>query len=188
MNYLEASAAIIGFIATYLYMKQHLLAWPISLLMVTLYFVLFFQVHLYADMMTQFVFFILQLYGWYYWLYGGEDRTQCLISKLSLTLACRLGAIVLVSGVLLYIGLIYTPDAQMKAWDALGAALSLVAQWMLGRKIIENWLAWLVADMIYLIMYLKLHLFFTATLYIGLIILAVFGYLSWEKRYRFQWE
>jgi len=76
VNYLELIAASLGFITTILYARQNIWSWPLGIIMVILYFIIFYQVRLYADMLSQIVFFILQLYGWWYWLYGGDTDTH----------------------------------------------------------------------------------------------------------------
>lgn len=75
----------------------------------------------------------------------------------------------------------YNTDASLPYVDSLTTSMSLIAQWMIARKKIENWLLWIVADIIYVGMYLYKHLYLTGFLYFIFIILAIIGWRQWKK-------
>src|SRR5678815_3153309 len=75
-NRWEVLAVITGIISVYLSTRENIWSWPTALVNVALYFVVFYEAKLYADMGLQAVYFALSLYGWYEWLYGGESREQ----------------------------------------------------------------------------------------------------------------
>ena len=75
----------------------------------------------------------------------------------------------------------YNTDASLPYVDALTTSMSLIAQWMIARKKIENWLLWIVADVIYVGMYVFKHLYLTSLLYFIFIILAIIGWQQWKK-------
>src|SRR5919107_2034051 len=79
----EVLAVIFGIISVYLSTREHIWSWPTALVNVALYFVVFFEAKLYADMGLQVVYFVLSLYGWYEWLYGGAGRTELHVSRIS---------------------------------------------------------------------------------------------------------
>src|SRR5947199_10478657 len=80
---LEFVAVVVGIISKLLSVRQNIWSWPTALVNVALFFALFYKSGLYSDMGLQVVYFILSLYGWYEWLYGGKDRTHLTVSKTS---------------------------------------------------------------------------------------------------------
>src|SRR6185295_3696862 len=78
---LEAVAVIFGVVSVFLSVREHIWSWPTALVNVSLYFALFFESGLYSDMGLQLVYFVLSLYGWYEWLYGGKGHTALKVSR-----------------------------------------------------------------------------------------------------------
>jgi len=181
MNYLELIAAIVGFIAVLLYVKQNIWSWPVSIVMVLLYFVVFYQVHLYADMTAQLVFAGINAYGWWQWLYGGAQNSTLTVTRLNRRLGFRLLAIGSLSTLTVTYLLSHFTDGQLVFWDAGTTVFSFIAQWMLARKILENWLLWCVIDVIYTAMYSYEHLWFTTALYVLLTAMVLWGYFEWRR-------
>src|SRR5262245_11497685 len=94
----------------------------------------------------QVIYLILSFYGWYEWLYGGENKTELHVSRLTRSLAARLLAIAIAGSVALGFVLHRATDASLPWLDATLSVFSLVAQWMMTRKILENWLLWVALD------------------------------------------
>src|SRR6185436_20499249 len=92
-NRWEVLAVVFGIVSVYLSTREHIWSWPTALVNVALYFVVFFEAKLYADMGLQVVYFALSLYGWYEWLYGGENRTELRVSRTPRALGIRLAII-----------------------------------------------------------------------------------------------
>src|SRR5690349_858099 len=92
-NSSKVLAAIARIISVYLSTRENIWSWPTALVNVALYFVVFYEAKLYADMGLQAVYFALSLYGWYEWLYGGENRTELHVSRTPRTLGLRLAII-----------------------------------------------------------------------------------------------
>ena len=184
MSWLEPVAVATGIIAVYLQVRQNVWNWPIALINVALYFVVFRDSKLYADMGLQAIYFVLSLYGWYEWLYGGREKTELKVSRGNPRMAVTLTTIAVVGvGVLGTIFARYT-DAALPYVDSALATTSLVAQWMITRKILENWLVWIAADIVYIGMFIFKHLYLTSALYAGFLVLATMGYLQWRRSYR----
>ncbi len=184
MNILEVIAVIFGLISTWLYVKQNSWSWPTGLVMVSLYFVIFYQVRLYADMSSQLVFIGIQFYGWRQWLRGGADNSGVILSHLSLKLGLQLLIMFIVfSGSLGFYLNNYT-DGQLVYWDALTTVASIISQWMLAQKIIENWLCWVVIDIVFIGMFLHTELYLTAGLYAVFLFIASQGYIVWNREYK----
>jgi nicotinamide mononucleotide transporter len=184
MSALEIGAALFGVVSVYLSTRENIWSWPTAIVNVALYGVVFFQARLYADMGLQGVYLVLSIYGWYEWLYGGEHRTHLKVSRA----APRLLTILLVLNIVAWLTVAtllhrYT-DAALPWLDSLLTTTSLAAQWMMTRKILENWLLWIAVDIVYVPMFISRHLYPTAALYAIFLALAVLGYRDWKHSWQ----
>ena len=180
-NVWEILAVVFGIVSVYLSTREHIWSWPTALVNVSLYFVVFFEAKLYADMGLQVVYFALSLYGWYEWLYGGENRTELHVSRTTRTLGVRLVLIGVASAALLGTLLARFTDAALPYLDSATTSTSLVAQWMMTRKILENWAVWAIVDVVYVGMFVYKRLYLTAGLYTVFFVLAVMGFIQWKR-------
>lgn len=181
---LEGTAVLFGLTSVYLSTRQNIWSWPTALVNVGLYTLLFRREKLYADMGLQVIYFALSLYGWYQWLYGGENRTPLRVSRLTPRLAMALGAIGVAGSMTLGTFLHRSTDASLPYLDSALAVFSLVAQWMMTRKILENWVLWIVLDVVYVWMFIALkQLHFTAFQYAVFLVLAAMGFHDWKRSY-----
>src|SRR5688572_7261022 len=179
----EILAVVFGIISVYLSTRENIWSWPTALVNVSLYFIVFLEAKLYADMGLQVVYFALSLYGWYEWLYGGENRTELHVSRATRSLGVRLLVIGAVSAAVLGTVLARFTDAALPYLDSATTSTSLVAQWMMTRKIVENWAVWVVVDVVYIGMFIFKHLYLTAGLYAVFLVLAVMGYVQWKQSF-----
>ena len=180
-NRWEILAVIFGIISVYLSTREHIWSWPTALVNVALYFIVFLEAKLYADMGLQVIYFALSLYGWYEWLYGGENRTELHVSRVTRSLGLKLLLIGLASAALLGTILARFTDASLPYLDSATTSTSLVAQWMMTRKILENWAVWVVVDVVYVGMFIFKKLYLTAGLYAVFLVLAVMGFIQWKR-------
>jgi len=182
---LEIAAVAFGLVSVFLSTREHIWSWPTAIVNVALYAVLFFREKLYADMGLQVIYLILSVYGWYEWLYGGENRTALHVSRLTSRLAIQLLAIAVPGSVALGFVLQRATDASLPWLDATLSVFSLIAQWMMTRKILENWLLWIVLDIVYVGMFVLLKgLYLTGFQYGVFLALAVAGHVQWLHSYR----
>jgi nicotinamide mononucleotide transporter len=184
MNWLEPVAVATGIISVYLSVKQKIWSWPTALVNVALYFVVFREQKLYADMGLQVIYFVLSLYGWYEWLYGGENRTELKVSRADPRMAISLAAIAVVGVAVLGTLFARFTDAALPYVDSATATTSLVAQWMMTRKVLENWAVWIAVDVVYIGMFIYKHLYLTSGLYAGFLVLAVMGHQQWRRSFK----
>jgi nicotinamide mononucleotide transporter len=180
-NRWEILAVVTGIISVYLSTRENIWSWPTALVNVSLYFVVFLEAKLYADMGLQVVYFALSLYGWYEWLYGGENRTELHVSRASRSLSVRLALVGLAAAAVLGTVLARFTDAALPYLDSATTSTSLVAQWMMTRKILENWLLWITVDIVYVPMFISQGLYATALLYAAFLVLAVMGFVDWRR-------
>jgi nicotinamide mononucleotide transporter len=180
-NRWEVLAVVTGIISVYLSTRENIWSWPTALVNVALYFVVFFEAKLYADMGLQAVYFALSLYGWYEWLYGGENRTELHVSRTSRAVGVRLVVIGIVCAATLGTLLARFTDAALPYVDSATTSTSLIAQWMMTRKMLENWAVWAVVDVVYVGMFVFKRLYLTAGLYSVFLVLAIMGYVQWKR-------
>ncbi len=185
MSVLEIAAVSFGLVSVYLSTREHIWSWPTALVNVALYAVIFWREKLYADMGLQMVFFVLSVYGWYEWLYGGENKTELRVSRLTRRTGAALLAIGVTGSFTLGLVLERATDASLPWLDSTLSVFSLVAQWMMTRKILENWMLWIALDVVYVVMFVFLKsLYLTGFQYAVFLALAVAGHLQWLRSYR----
>ena len=184
MQGFEWVAALAGAVSVYLSARQNIWSWPTAIVNVSLYTVVFYQSGLYSDMGLQVVYLGLSIYGWYHWLRGGAQHSQLKVSRASRRAWIACGALGLAFWIVLWRYTSTLPGVSLPYVDSGLTTLSLVAQWMMTRKIVENWALWILADIVYVPMYIFKGLFITAGLYAVFLVLACLGLVSWTNSYR----
>lgn len=179
----EALGFITGAICVWLTVKQNIWNWPIGIANNLFYIVLFFEARLFADMSLQVVYVVLGGLGWYWWLHGGENRTKLLVAKTSLPHAAVLAAITVIATTGLTLFLQSVNDSA-PFLDALTTVLSLVAQYMLTRKLLENWYVWISVDVVYIGLYIYKELYLTSFLYLIFLTMCIAGFIQWRKAFQ----
>jgi nicotinamide mononucleotide transporter len=184
VNPLETIAAAFGIISVYLSVRQNIWSWPTAIANVGLYTIVFFHSRLYADMGLQVVYIIISIYGWYQWLYGGKGHTELEVSRTTRRLGVFLVGLGCVSSLLLGTMLHRTTDAALPYLDSTTTSTSLIAQWMMTKKLLENWIVWVAVDVVYIGMFIYKSLYVTSFLYLVFLILSVMGYRQWKATLR----
>lgn len=181
---LEISGVISGILCVYLAARNNIWSWPLAIISVSIYIIIFYDAKLYADAGLQIYFLITNVYGWYFWSRKSEEDDKVPVSFASgKSIFLSLVAILiftLLLGTFLYKG----TDASFPYIDSFCTACSLVAQLFLARKIIENWLIWIFVDVIYVGVYLMKDLHLTAGMYALYVLIAAIGYINWKKEFR----
>jgi nicotinamide mononucleotide transporter len=177
---LEAVAVIFGIISVYLSTRENIWSWPTALINVSLFSALFLESGLYSDTGLQVVYFVLSLYGWYEWLYGGAGRTAIAVSRTTGRTWIVLGGIAIVTWTVVGAITSRLPGTALPYVDAATTTVSLIAQWMMTRKLLENWLIWIAVDVVYVGMFIFKGLYLTAFNYGIYLALAVLGYVAWK--------
>ena len=177
---------LFGIVSVWLSVRENIWSWPTAIVNVSLYFVIFYRERLYADMGLQVFYAAISVYGWYHWLFGGVDRTELKVSLAPrrlwpvLLVTWALGSWML--GTLLY----RKTDAALPYLDSALTVGSLLAQWMMTRKYVENWAIWVLLDIVYVAVFLNRGLPLTAFLYGVYLVLAARGLMAWRRSFRQQ--
>lgn len=187
LGLLESVAALFGAVSVWLSARQHVWSWPTAIVNVLLSAVVYYGARLYADTGLQLVYFALSLYGWYEWLYGGEHRTELPVSATparqwpALALTAAAGTLALGTLTTRYTDVLQHNAPWVPWTDAALTAVSLVAQWMLTRKRVENWALWIAVDVVYVPLLAYKRLWAFAALYAVFLALAAKGHVDWRR-------
>lgn len=187
-NYIELLGAILGIAYIFFSIRQSILTWPVGLLTSLLYVWVFFVSKLYADMGLQMYYVAISIYGWYEWLFGNQtNHTESIkVSRINF----RMGVILSVISVLLFFVIWYIlknyTDSPVPMADSLATALSIVATWMLARKILEHWLIWIFVDAFSIGLFWYKDLMPTVILFVVYTVMAYIGYREWKQEFEQQ--
>jgi|ERR1044072_3976052 nicotinamide mononucleotide transporter len=176
----EALGFVTGAICVYLVVKENVWNFPIGIANSAFFLVLFTGAQLYGDAALQVVYIALGFQGWYLWLRGGENRTPLSVESASRRLLAGVAAFVVAGTVALTLVFRAVNDSA-PFLDAFTTVLSLGAQYLLNRKMVENWLLWITADIVYIYLYAARGLHLTAVLYFIFLCLCIAGLRSWLK-------
>ncbi|KQS25587.1 nicotinamide mononucleotide transporter PnuC [Dyadobacter sp. Leaf189] len=178
---LEILGFVTGAICVYLNTRQNVLGWFFGIINAVLYAAVFWQVRLYADMGLQGYYFLTSIYGWWMWKFGGVDRNELQVTFTPRRLYPIFVIIFIVATISWGFLLEKFTNASFTYVDSALTVASLIGQWMMARKYLENWLVWIAADACYVIMYFYKFLNLTALLYFVFLILAMMGYAKWRR-------
>ena len=154
--------------------------WPLAIVSSLLYFALFWRSKLYGDASLQIFFAVLALWGWWQWLRGASGGALPVATLSRAGLQRMLLACALLWPVTGWFLLRYT-DTDVPWWDAFPTALSVVGQFLLGRKYLENWLVWIAVNVASVALFAYKGLWLTAILYTLFIGLSVVGWRTWKN-------
>ncbi len=193
-NWLEVLGAIAGLVYLYFSINQLIWLWPLGLVTSVLYIFVFFKARFYADMSLQFYYVFISIYGWIHWLKvakrnevrsgnenENENENELVVRSIGLNYYVIL---ILITFILTFaIGMFLSrfTDSPLPFWDAFTTSGSIVATWMLARKILENWIFWIVIDFTAMGTYIYKGLYPTVLLFLVYTLLAFIGYRQWKK-------
>jgi len=178
---IEIFGAIFGFLSVYFTIKQNIWCWYFGLLQVTLYCFVFFTSKLYSDMILHVIYIFLQVFGWYNWKYGGTNKSTLRVTLL--TNATFWIGLTIIATLLVGYMMQTRTDASYPYEDAFIMIASLVAQYLMIKKILQSWMFWIIVDVVAIVIYAYKDLYFTTVLYVLFLVMAIIGYLEWKKAY-----
>jgi nicotinamide mononucleotide transporter len=184
MNWIELIGVVFGLICVWLTTKQNIWCWPVGIVSIAAFLHTFWQAKLYPDVVLQVVFLWLSIYGWAKWGFGSVHWKQMKtipVSRIDLVWATWIGSIAVYCTVLLgYLFTKYT-DAAMPYFDSFILVISLIAQYLMARKILESWFYWIAVDVVAIGVYASRELYMTSALYFVYLILCIKGYYEWKQ-------
>ena len=179
----ELLGFVTGAVGVWLTVAARVSNFPVGIANSAFFLVLFLSARLYADSGLQVVYIVLGFVGWWQWLHGGAERGRLVIARCGWGLLAGCAAFVVAGtwGLTLLLG--WARDVA-PLWDALTTALSLAAQFLLNAKRIENWAFWIIADVIYVPLYVVKRLDLTAMVYVLFLALCFAGVTTWRRALR----
>jgi nicotinamide mononucleotide transporter len=180
-NWTELLGSLTGIVCVWLLVKQNIWNWPIGIANNIFYVFIFFKSGLFADMGLQFLYLCIALYGWWNWLHGGNNRSELSVARTSPKSMLGYCGITAASTAILYWLLrSFTPSTVPFA-DGLTTSLFLTAQFMMSRKLVENWWFWIVGDVLVIALYIYKHLYLTTGLYLAMLAMCVVALVEWQR-------
>jgi len=180
---LEAGAVILGILSVWCAKQNKIAVYPTGMISTGIYVYLLFQAELVGDLMINTYYFIMSIYGWYFWTLKKETT---LVNSISIMNTYEkqwwfiffMGIVFFVSGVYIYFD-------KWKDWsapiDTFTTATFFIAMWLMARKKIEHWLFWITGNLISIPLYMAKGLGLTSLQYFIFTVIAIFGYIQWKK-------
>ncbi|WP_239421827.1 nicotinamide riboside transporter PnuC [Bacillus sp. CGMCC 1.16541] len=181
---LEMLASLTGLICVWLNARENIWNYPVGFINVALFAYIFYEAKLYADMILQGFFAVLMVIGLYVWL--TKRQGQKVRPTRKMTKAEVIGTIVFIPilGFAWGFALHQWTDASIPYIDATVAITSVVAQYFLSKKVLENWILWIAIDVVSIGMYVYKDLFMIAFTYVVFLMIAIYGWITWKREYK----
>lgn len=180
---LEIIAVIFGFLSVWFSKQNNILVFPTGMISTSIFVYLLLKWGLLGDMMINGYYFIMSVYGWYIWTRKVDATHVTPISKTSRKEKKISIAIFLAT--LLFVFIVYKTFDKWTGWvayvDTITTSIFFVGMWLMARRKIENWIFWIIGDIISIPLYFYKGFTFTSFQYLGFTVIAIFGYLAWKK-------
>ena len=180
---LETVAVILGIAYLLLAMRENSLCWYCAFISTGIYIWIFGDVSLYMESALNAYYMVMAVYGWYQWQRGGSSSEGIKLSSWGIKQHMAAIGLVLVLSVISGYLLSQNTDARMPYIDSFTTWGSVITTFMVARKVLENWLYWIVIDAVSIFLYIDRELYQTVGLYSVYLVLAVIGYVAWRKAY-----
>ena len=184
-HWLDMLTTAIGLAYILLEYRASIWLWAVGFAMQSLGIVLYYQKGLYADCGMEFYYLAMTVYGWWNWARKNSPLTAhhspLKITHFPLRLALIWTVITLGVWLALYLFLAYCTDSRVPLADSFTTALSFVGIWALARKYLEQWLIWIVVDVVTCCLYFYKDIPFKASLYALYVVIAILGYRKWRR-------
>ena len=181
--YLEVIAVIFGFLSVGYSKQENILVYPTGIISTLIFVYLLWQWGLLGDMMINAYYFSMSIYGWYIWTRKVDAVHFTPVTKM--TRKEQGLSVVIFLATLLFVFVVYTYFDKWNNWtayvDTVTTAVFFVGMWLMAKKKIENWIYWIIGDIISVPLYFYKGLTLTSFQYLLFIIIAIFGYFAWKK-------
>ncbi|MDF2156717.1 nicotinamide riboside transporter PnuC [Algoriphagus sp. CAU 1675] len=184
MTWLEAVAVFFGIASVFYSMREHIWVYPTGIISTLIYVWICFQFKLYADMGINAYYFSMSIYGWYVWSHPQKDQKTLPVTWLQPKGWFYSLLIFFVSYVVLVYVLTNYTDSDVPYWDSFTTASAFVGMWLMAKKKVENWICWIITDLVSVPLYFYKGLILTSFQFLFFTILAVIGLFAWIKSAR----
>ena len=186
-HFIEIFGAVTGVIYVFLEIRQNLWLWPVGIATSATYIWVFMHGKLYADMSLQIYYLAVSVLGWFWWLKGrkgndsSSERRIFVVHRVKLKPAMALAVVFICLYFVMWFILSRFTDSPVPAFDSFITSLSIVATWMLARKIFEHWYLWIIVNSSAAILFFTRGLYPTVILYVVYCIMSFAGLVEWRK-------
>jgi nicotinamide mononucleotide transporter len=191
MSYVETIGTALYLASVILIARRNVLTWPVGIVSVLLFLLLFYQIRLYSDAIEQLYYLGASAYGWWFWRRTepgarvvrdvGFSAARGLLAWLAFTAAASVALGTVMVRVHTLAPALFPEPASFPYLDAVTTVMSLVAMWLMARKRTESWVYWIVVDVIAIGLYAVKGVMLLALLYVALLIIAVRGLVAWSR-------
>ena len=180
---LEIIAIIFGFLSVLFSKKDNILVFPTGIVSTLIFVYILYKYSLLGDMMINAYYFLMSIYGWYVWTQKVDDSHFIPIKKA--TRRENQQSIFLFIATSIFVCIVYEVFDKWDGWvtymDVITTGIFFVGMWLMAKKRVENWIYWIIGDLISIPLYYYKGLTFTSFQYILFTIIAVYGFIAWRK-------
>lgn len=199
LSYIEFVGTVLYFSSVWLIARKNMLTWPVGIVSVVLYALLFYQIQLYSDAIEQVYYLGVSCYGWFLWKRSREERPRegapradsgirsswsgpsRLVAWAGATLVLALSMSAVVARLHLWLPRLFPIAADYPFLDALTTVMSFVAMFLMARRRTESWIYWIVVDVIGIGLYWVKDVRFISLQYVALLAMAIYGFIRWGR-------
>ncbi len=180
---LEITAVIFGLLSVLFSKKNNILVFPTGMISTLIFVYLLYKWELLGDMMINAYYFIMSIYGWYIWTRKDNEQHEIPISRTTQK-EKKQSTIIFISA-MIFVIIIYLIFNKFNTWtayvDTITTAIFFVGMWLMAKRKIENWIYWIIGDIISVPLYFYKGYTFTSFQYLIFTFIAILGYLEWKK-------
>jgi len=185
---LGSFATVFGLLSVWFSLKENILVFPTGIINTSIYVYILYFTGLYGDMSINAYYFAMSIYGWYMWTRRTDGSHDISIRHSTAKEKYYSVGLLIASYISLSFVLKNFTSSTVPYIDAFTTALFFVGMWLMAKKIIDNWVYWIIADFITIPLYIYKGLTITAFQYLIFTILAIAGYIEWKKQINKQKE
>jgi nicotinamide mononucleotide transporter len=182
---LEIIAVIFGFLSVLFSKQNKIWVFPTGMISTLIFVYLLLKWGLLGDMMINAYYFVMSVYGWYIWTRKVDDQHVTPISVT--TKKEKKLSVIIFLATMLFVFVVYKTFDKWTSWvayvDTITTAIFFVGMWLMAKRKIENWIYWIIGDIISVPLYFYKGFTFTSFQYLGFTVIAIFGYLQWKKHF-----
>ena len=180
---MELTAIFFGLLSVWFVKKDNIWVFPTGIVNTAIYVYLLWKWSLLGDMMINFYYVVMSIYGWYHWTRKKGEVIEFPIARM--TLSEKRWSVVIFIGTILFVIAVYSFFDKFTHWtsfvDTFVTGIFFVGMWLMAKRKIENWIFWIIGDVISIPMYFTKGFSFTSIQYLVFTIIAIFGYIEWKK-------
>lgn len=180
---LEFIGVFFGFLSVWYSKKENILVYPTGIISTAIFVYILLVYGLLGDMLINAYYFTMSIYGWYYWTQKDANNNEVPVTKT--TKKEQKYTVIIFILTLIFVAIIYLANNKFNSWtayvDTVTTAIFFVGMWLMAKKKLENWVYWIIGDVISVPLYLYKGLVFTSLQYLIFTVIAIYGYKAWKN-------